>query len=128
MIKLLEVNDYDIPTNGGIYQLYFKSTYRIIMRFKGGDKTGMLYVGETENLKRRLYNLRLGLINANTKIHSIAGYYVEFNFEKYFPLEKLFVKYESCKNHKERENEILVRYIKRFGELPLFNFKRPKII
>lgn len=99
---------------------------RAIPRAVGVDEHGILDVGESDNLKERLAAF-VGCAKGRRASGHIAGWrFLEFGFEKAFPLDSLWVSWCELKDKKAayaKEGEILSRYYEQHFELPPFNFK-----
>ena len=114
-----------IPDSGGIYFIYGynnKLPFKI-NRVLRVDKDGVLYIGKSENLRKRL---RILLRTINPKLKSNAHTFgKKYNDNKKlrqaFPLHSLHVSYQVSKNAKILESKKLGDYIAKFGEVPPFN-------
>ncbi len=73
-----------------------------IHRAAGMDKEGILYIGRSDILRERIKDF-WGTINGNVKPHSGAKTYY-YNFDKYFPKERLEVRWALIKESEEAED------------------------
>jgi len=72
-IKIIEFINFkpkEIVESPGVYFLIYPNLNP--QRFGGKDKDGILYIGKSNNLKRRISSLRRGIINRNNEYHSIS--------------------------------------------------------
>ncbi len=124
---LSKIQENIISNNGGVYFLksnYFKNGIR---RFKKNDTTGLIYIGQSSNLKRRINNLKISLQNNKPEIHNIARVYWQ-NDMPLLPFDSLHIEYIEYEDFRKKETQLILKYIMEFGELPLLNLQRPKTI
>ncbi|MEO0090556.1 MAG: hypothetical protein ABIK40_03710 [candidate division WOR-3 bacterium] len=103
-----------------------------IPRFLKKDKNGILMIGRTKNLKRRLNNFRRA-VEKNISPHSEGKKFHLIKSTRNFKtqygsnwrLEYSFKRL--CKNQiKKEEEKTLKNYFKEYGELPVLNSILPK--
>ena len=124
-IKIIEFINFkpkEIVESPGVYFLIYPSLNP--QRFGGKDKDGILYIGKSNNLKRRISSLRRGILNWNNEYHSVSE-----NFRKLFDkntYNELGVGYivSDEKNYSRLESEFLELYFKKYKDLPILNFKK----
>ncbi|MEO0096828.1 MAG: hypothetical protein ABIK78_01900 [candidate division WOR-3 bacterium] len=103
-----------------------------IPRFLKKDKNGILMIGKTENLRRRLNNFRRA-VEKNISPHSEGKMFHLIkstkNFKKHYEsnyrLQYSFKKLNKTKID-EKEREALNDYLEKYGELPVLNSILPK--
>jgi len=131
---LLNSKDYsDIPNKPGIYII---SNRKIIGRVGGDDRKGIVYIGKSTNLRRRVKNFWDGY-------HSAGGYLYEHPIiaEKIMKMKiinekdvdkgigKLKIRYATITDSEKlemAERAVMFAYIRRFGEAPPLNLNMPK--
>lgn len=124
-IKIIEFINFkpkEIVESPGVYFLIYPNLNP--QRFGGKDKDGILYIGKSNNLKRRISSLRRGIINRKNKYHSVSENYREL-FDEY-TYNELGVGYivSDEKNYSKLESEFLELYFKKYKDLPILNFKK----
>ena len=128
-----------IPAKEGFYILYLK---REIPKIYKNDPMGILYIGKSKNLQRRLKIIdanedwETDYEKNNRKMfnHSTLTFAVDFdtrhNLVPHSPLidegvihntDKLHLKYCVSKSHEEDEKKLLNAHTMLFGQLPPFN-------
>lgn len=122
--------DYESP---GIYLL---STSKLIPRAMNVDKSGILYIGKSSNLKSRISGLRTSNHNATWFLfnnRNLARFYINQDIPDDGPLKnyvgKLNVtlaKANSSYPDHELEAIALFSYLSAFGEMPPLNNALPK--
>jgi hypothetical protein len=138
-------NRDSVPSKPGIYILYqdspMKKTYNI-------DNKGILYIGESSNLKSRLKVTEAKpqwkkWYEKNKNImfnHSLLTFAVDFNNDFNLIVHNavtgkglltanasLKLKYMISNNHENIESKLLKGHIMLFGQLPPFNIKGPTL-
>ena len=133
MIELLEKCEYkiiefinfkpkDIVESPGVYFLIYPNLNP--QRFGGKDKDGILYIGKSNNLKRRISNLRRGILNQKNEYHSVSKNYRKlFDKDSYTELRVRYIVSDE-KNYSKLESEFLELYFKKYKDLPILNFKK----
>jgi hypothetical protein len=89
----------------------------------GIDNQGILYIGQSENLRARIRML-WRVLNPKLKAtaHTFGSKYNENKkLKKAFPLKSLYVSYQITKEPKTLETNLLDKYFAKFGEVPPFN-------
>lgn len=101
--KLCLANISDVHEHGCVYM------FRTI-----GDNL-ILYIGETGNIRQRLYRNYIGGVGGSTtqRIHNIL-----FQDDNY---KKVEISWKETKSRKADESRLLVEYTRRYGQLPLWN-------
>ena len=126
-----EIINKNVENKSGVYQIrdYNKGKPLVIARLCKKDKLGILYIGSSKHVNRRLKEFIKGM-NDKSREHP-AGY-------KYFILE-LYKKRKFRKNnlrfnlyylrdYKKEEVRLLMGYADYFGELPPLNNRDVKEI
>jgi hypothetical protein len=131
---LLNSKDYsDIPNKPGIYTI---SNRKIIGRVGGDDKKGIVYIGKSKNLRRRVKNFWDGYHSAGGYLYEhpiIAGKIMKMKIINEKDVDKgigkLKIRYATVTNLEElelAERALMFAYIRRFGEAPPLNLNVPK--
>ncbi|PKV51337.1 hypothetical protein ATE84_3412 [Aquimarina sp. MAR_2010_214] len=121
-----DIEDQNIDSSiSGIYflQRYNNDEIIPISRLIGKDNQGILYIGKSENLTRRLGTL-INLINgtSTTGKHSMGLRYQEIEvFQKHLKPENIKLRIIFCDNPRDIESSMLLEYLYKFGELPPLN-------
>jgi hypothetical protein len=121
-----------VPPKPGVYIIRWikdgKPTK--IGRLKGIDPQGILYIGSTKNLKRRISTLIKSLENKNIKHgrinHTMVKSYIFFslsNIIKISELEITWIELDNTEEAQAQELSALKYYGDKFGELPPLNLK-----
>ena len=115
----------NIPEGGGVYKiLCIQDKMPIkINRVLGIDNQGILYIGQSENLRARIRML-WRVLNPKLKAtaHTFGSKYNENKkLKKAFLLKSLYVSYQITKEPKTLETDLLDKYFAKFGEVPPFN-------
>jgi hypothetical protein len=115
----------NIPEGGGVYKIHcIQDKMPIkINRVLGIDNQGILYIGQSDNLRARIRMLWRVL---NPKLKATAHTFGKKHNEnkklqKAFPLKSLYVSYQITKEPKALETILLDKYFIKFGEVPPFN-------
>jgi len=129
-----------IPSKPGIYILYLNDPIKTINKI---DKKGILYIGESSNLKSRLkivvkpqWKRWYGKNKNEMFNHLLLTYGVDFDGDfnlivyngvtgKGLLKENAFLKlkYSICSDHKNIEKKLLEGHFMSFGQLPPFNIR-----
>lgn len=127
--KELNINDC-IDEKPGIYKIIACDEYskRLnINRFLGSDIEGIIYIGKSNNLRKRLKKIRSGILNTD-KLNTghIATRRIKnySNIQYFFRNHQIFVEVEYCTNDDEAktiEKKYLEDYTNIFGERPPLN-------
>ncbi|MEO0076037.1 MAG: hypothetical protein ABIK31_08080 [candidate division WOR-3 bacterium] len=132
MIKIADKNlklDEYIKPKPGVYKLIAfdkKENIIPINRFLGTDQNGILYIGKSINLLKRMIKLRRGLINPSEAIGHIATRRIKSikNILNYIDINTLRISIEytdSPESAKKFEATLLDKYTEEFGERPPLN-------
>ena len=124
---------YDVwPSTSGVYII---RTGRPIQRIGGADKTGVLYIGKTRNLRIRIWKFfqsdhtASGFLWTHTEIaRLVLNQDIRTTSEVKKHLGKLTVRYAepiSVKHLALAERALLFSYLACFGEAPPFNLSLP---
>jgi len=110
-----------VPRCEGVYQI---SAGRPLNRVVGADKVGILEIGETDNLRRRLRDFVLCATGVREKGHSAGCRYAHFGFARHFPFRSLRVRWEEKGSKPEAhraEHDMMEAYTISHCELPPLN-------
>jgi len=122
-----EIIERNAPEKPGIYHIYcFNRNHPIkIGRLLKADEKGILSIGSTKNLKRRLKQFVYGSIKHSG--HSSGNRYGYLNLANKRKLGSYELKFsfEIKKKCEFRESELLRGYMEKFGELPPLNNREP---
>jgi len=122
VVEFISFKPKEIVESPGVYFLIYPNINP--QRFGGKDKDGILYIGKSNNLKRRISNLRRGLINRKNKYHSVSENYRKlFNEDTYNELGVGYIVSDE-NNYTKLESEFLELYFKKYKDLPVLNFKK----
>lgn len=127
----IEPEDFhiNIPQEGGVYWIYSLDDNDVpvpINRILGIDQSGVLYIGESENLKERLRMLWRVL---NPEYLATAHTFgVNYNampeIQARFPLHTIAIQYEVTAHHDAYETQLIEEYRQQFGEVPPMNGRK----
>ena len=97
-----------------------------INRAVGSDEYGILTIGESDDLRRRMTSFASCALSYGTEGH-MAGWRFSFlRFERYFPFAKLRIRWRATET-KEKANELegkmLLAYLSKHLELPPLNYQ-----
>ncbi len=99
---------------------------REIQRAVGSDEQGILTIGESDNLRRRLAAFVRCAKNPGAAGHMAGWRFNYASFEKVFPLDSLWVSWyptaDKATAH-AKEGEMLALYLAEHFELPPLNYK-----
>jgi excinuclease UvrABC nuclease subunit len=126
--KNLILNDY-LKSKPGVYKLIAfdkKGNIIPINRFIGTDQNGILYIGKSKNLLKRMTKLRRGIINPEEEKGHIAIRRIKSikNILNYIDITSLRISIdyiEFPESAKEFEKTLLNKYTEEFGERPPLN-------
>lgn len=114
----------DFPLNQGIYFIHWIKSDKFVSlsRLFEIDTSGLLYVGKSTNLKKRLNDLIENINNPSLLKHHFG---IKFNktdkFRQKIPISELALIIQPSDNPKDSEEKYLLCYNSKFGELPPFN-------
>ena len=122
----------DIKENPGIYKIILVDNLCNcikIGRFLGEDEFGILYIGSTDNLQRRLAEIKKSLPYPKNENDFYLGGSHQFgnkvkNIKKFwdkYTLNNITVEIIETDNFRTAETEALENYYNQFGELPPYN-------
>lgn len=112
-----------VPAEPGVYRIRALDPHDQpvpIQRLSGTDNEGILHIGQSRNVKVRLYQFYQSAKHGN-KNHHAGNEFFSWGFAKLFPLETLTFDYvltESRERAIERERELHVRYRQRYWDRP----------
>jgi len=111
------------PASPGAYII---RSNRPIQRLKGADKHGILTIGESNNLRRRLASFVRCISNEYATGHMAAWRFRAIGMDKMFPADSLWVSW--CQTEDKaaayrKEGEMLDFYQRLHFELPPLNYK-----
>ncbi len=116
-----------IPEKAGIYQLRSlrdDGNPQSISRLLGKDQEGIVYIGESSNLKKRIQGFWSTITKRDRSRHAAGWSYVTFDFQKTFPPESLQFRYSPSEDFLAVEFDLLLFYLKEFGDRPPLNTNR----
>jgi len=134
-----------VPSRPGIYILYLKNSIEKLTEI---DKKGILYIGESSNLRSRLKIVVRpqwkGFYEKHKDEmfnHLVLTYAVDFDDEFNLTLNEgltgkgllkkknvfLKLKYSICSDHKKIEKKLLQGHFMLFGQLPPFNVRGARL-
>jgi hypothetical protein len=109
----------------GVYQIRWAidGKPQIIHRVNGDDESGILYIGESDNLKKRISDLWRGISTGHG--HTAGWTYDYYGFSKKFKLEHLEVQWIDSEDA-ELEPELLGNYVEKYLDKPPLNISIPR--
>lgn len=111
-----------IPTEPGMYLI--RCQCHQTNRLLGLDKEGVLDIGESSNIRKRIKQFLACASGKRKKGHSAGCRFANRRLSRYFPLDQLEIKWKDTGSKdaaKKLEGELLRNYEKIFGELPPLN-------
>jgi hypothetical protein len=123
--KLKELSN--IPKKKGVYKFRCvdrKGAPIVIGRSKNKDPEGIIYIGSSVNLKRRLKEFWRTIENKDRSRHAAAWTYCSFSYSSLFPAKRLQFRYKVTPNITTSEFDLLLAYRKKFMDLPPLNSNR----
>lgn len=108
----------------GIYRIYWikKGKPQPIPRIGGVDKTGLLYIGQTEvTLRARLNQFRRSAFLNSTNHSGGKKYRLNNKLKNLISPNEIFAEIVICKYAPDIENEELKDYRNTYGEVPPLN-------
>ena len=116
-----------IPPTSGVYQMRWAASGKPkpINRANGVDESGMLYIGKTMNLKKRLKALYRGIVEERLT-HTAAYTYMFDEFDKKFKPKELEVQWGEVPKDEIDDHEYVLmgEYIKAYLDNPPLNISR----
>jgi hypothetical protein len=130
-------NRGSLPSTPGVYVIFYKTKEKRIIRLGSEDKQKIFYIGQTKNIRKRLYDFYKDIFLL--KKGSYDGYHIAGCTLKYWynitPFKEIFsdlgsfcVKYypfRKSHNPKHEENILIQQYFLRFADLPPLNHSFP---
>lgn len=113
----------DLPTSPGAYVI---SASEPIKRIQDSDPNGILSIGETDNLQKRLKMFWRCANGEQHRGHTAGWRYRELDMQKLFPLKTLRFRWKEVPTKEaayQLEGELLRAYAKQHFELPPLNYK-----
>jgi len=120
-----------ITTTSGVYEIgaSINGQPQPINRANGVDKNGLLYIGKTGNLRKRINDFWIHLLTEGNQ-HTAAETYLIYGFYTKFQRENLQVRWLALPNGMEEEYEkkLIDEYLESFLDSPPLNIRihRPK--
>jgi hypothetical protein len=118
-----------VPPSSGVYQIRWaiNGKPKVIRRANGDDYSGLLYIGETKNLRARIKGFWLYVIRGRGR-HTAGWTYWYYNFNKKFPPKQLEVRWATCSEFERLfwEDELLQDYGGKYLDKPPLNIKFPR--
>ena len=111
-----------VPSKPGSYII---AADRPLTRCVGTDPHGILTIGESEDLRRRIQVFCSCAITRGSEGHSAGWRYAFLRLDRFFPFASLRFRWrvtESKQHAQELEGEMLVRYLAHHVELPPLNY------
>jgi len=118
-----------LPSRPGVYIVRWRKNSNPVKigRLKGKDHQGILYIGSTKNLKRRVKELLRSLKNEYKKIkHTMAKSYIFFSLNRVIKINEIeitWIELDGYEGAQMQEWLALDHYGKKFGELPPLNLQ-----
>lgn len=122
-VKLDGIDLSKIPDSPGAYVIASRVP---IHRVIGIDFDGFLNVGESENLRRRIYSFIRCAINPHSSGHMAGVRFAFLGFSDSFLFSSLWVRWVLSQNKQgaySTEGELLKHYVRIHKELPPLNYK-----
>ncbi len=125
-LKTLDFNI--IPLESGVYKIRWaiRGKPQLIPRANGDDGSGLLYIGETKNLRLRIKNFWRAIQGRGR--HTAGWTYKYYEFNKKFKPEQLEVQWGECPEYErlEWEDFLLEEYGGKYLDKPPLNIKFPR--
>ena len=136
-MRIVDIDTKNVESRPGVYRIYAPDF--TCGRLLDQDSTGLLYIGKSNNLQRRLNYLRSACNlekeispNKRGEIHVFGKALFnliesKIDFLESNPLlnpNNLTIEFSYTDNFSEVETKQLNEYLLLFGEVPPFNFKR----
>jgi len=117
------INKY-VKKKSGVYQIrcYNEGKPQIIGRLITKDKLGILYIGYSSNINKRLKEFIKGINNESREHPAGYRYYIlELDKKRVFRKNNLKFTLKYLGDYKKEEARLLMGYADYFGELPPLN-------
>jgi hypothetical protein len=127
-----ELTSGNVPESAGVYQIRCvnqRGTPQKLIRLASIDKDGILGIGESNNLYRRLRQFWVTISKKDYTRHAAAWHYLSFCYDQRFPENCLQFRYKKVKNKDMAtclEFDLLLKYRKKFMDGPPLNNSRGK--
>lgn len=111
-----------IPTGPGTYMI---GAHRALHRAVGVDEQGILDIGQSKSLRRRLRTFRRCASTDDAAGHMAGWRFQEYRMARHFPLDKLHVCWRSFETVAEaivEEARLLEEYVRQHMESPPLNY------
>lgn len=112
-----------VPTTPGAYIV---ATDKPINRCVGTDSHGILTIGESDSLRRRLFAFCACAVAHGVEGHSAGWRFAFFRFDRFFSFSSLRFRWHATKTKEDAkvlESEMLIRYVANHVEQPPLNYK-----
>ena len=115
-----------VPASGGVYQIRWTidGKPQVIHRVNGDDESGILYIGEGSNLRKRIDSLWRGIYHGRG--HTAGWTYDWYDFRKIFKPEHLEVRWVEHPECGQLENDLLIEYVEKYLDKPPLNIRIPR--
>lgn len=116
-------NFVNAPNKPGAYVI---ATDRQLNRAVGADSDGILTIGESDDLHRRVTGFASCALTYGTKGHMAGWRFAFFRFAKHFPFASLRIRWNVTPTKEEAydlEGRMLLAYLSRHLELPPLNYQ-----
>jgi len=114
----------DVPKEPGVYEVRWavNGVPQTINRVDGADDSGLLYIGGSINLRRRIKNFWDRVMGGKAP-HTAGHTYKAYNFERKFRPEQLQVRWALIPKEElqKAESHLLEEYVKKFLDKPPLN-------
>jgi hypothetical protein len=118
----------NLPEREGIYQLRCVDGAGVpitIARLNNNDPDGIIYIGSSDNLRKRLKGFWRTIEIRDRSRHAAAWTYCSFGYDSIFPPNQIEFTYQVTRNKVTTEFGLLLNYRKEFMDLPPLNSNRP---
>jgi hypothetical protein len=115
----------EAPNEPGAYVIA-TSNSGLLHRIGGPDSHGLLSIGESDNLRKRLQLFKLCAIGERRRGHNAGWRYRDLGMNAIFPVESLRFRWHPTNTKEEAyaiEGKMLALYAKKHLELPPLNYK-----
>lgn len=116
-----------IPEKAGVYQFRcvgVEGNPKPIRRLLGDDLEGIVYIGKSDNLQKRIKGFWTTIQKQDRSRHAASWAYVSLDFFPIFPPKNLQYRYLLVKTPIPTEFSLLLFYQKEFMDLPPLNSSR----
>lgn len=121
------LNSKYAPAEPGCYML---AADRALSRAVGCDEEGILYIGSTSHILKRLRAFSSSAAAPNVTGHIAGWRYSAYLMHKHFPLESISVCWRITDQSATRQTEssLLAEYVRQHMEMPPLNYSLPRSI